>query len=121
MTELRQFQYWHIPAAVIIKIAASNPWCCGLKTEEEHIWELLAVAMQPTGVFHDNQSGVFCDNPFVPSSVFRDNPSGVFRDNPSGVFRNNPSGVFCDYPSILSSVFHEIHLLSSMTIFYELF
>uniref|UniRef100_A0A2N9FBZ2 Uncharacterized protein n=1 Tax=Fagus sylvatica TaxID=28930 RepID=A0A2N9FBZ2_FAGSY len=44
-----QFQYWHIPAAVIIKIAASKPWCCGLKTEEEQIWELLAVATQPTG------------------------------------------------------------------------
>ena len=48
-------------------------------------------------------------------------PSGVFCDNPSGVFRDNPSGVFHDNPSIPSSVFHEILLLSSMTIFYELF
>ena len=27
----------------------------------------------PSSVFHDNPSGVFCDNLFVPSSIFRDN------------------------------------------------
>ena len=64
------------------------------------------------------------DNLNLSAIVFRDNPSlpsGVFCDNPFGVFRDNPSGVFHDNPSIPSSIFHEIRLLSFMTIFYELF
>uniref|UniRef100_A0A2N9F6M1 Uncharacterized protein n=1 Tax=Fagus sylvatica TaxID=28930 RepID=A0A2N9F6M1_FAGSY len=91
----------------------------------------------PSGVFCDNlsiPSGVFCDNLSIPSGVFCDNlsiPSGVFCDNPSvpsGVFCDNlsiPSGVFCDNSFVLSGVFRDtirlFYLLSSMTIFYELF
>jgi hypothetical protein len=73
-------------------------------------------------VFHDNPSGVFSDNPFVLSGVFRENRlvSSVtirlfrlmsFYDNPfvlSGVFRDNLSVlsvVLCGSPLSYSEFF----------------